>query len=219
MRHGPGTDQELAQAKEWGREEEVNTDMFAPRDNAKAGNFFESNSLSGGERHRLFFGRKNNFKEATLVSGADFREDGRGFVLFDYNQDGFLDLGITSPNSPRFRILKNNLGEMAPKENHWVEVALVGGQASAQPSSEWSPRDAYGSLVEVTIGDTKRMHHLSLGEGLSSQNSKSVHLGIGTSEKIDKLRVIWTSGKVTEQTNIAAGSRITIHEKPQVTSK
>ena len=213
MRHGPGTDQELAKAKEWGKEEEVNTDMFAPRDNRKSGAFFESNSLSGGERHRLFFGRSQNFKEATLVSGADFREDGRGFVLLDFNQDGYLDLGITSPNHPRLRLLENNIPKIVDQTNSTVSIALVGGARSNEPTGEWSPRDAFGSVIYATIQGNRRAFHLSLGEGLSSQNTKRVHIGLGKASKIDKLEVHWTSGKKSQLENVAAGSRLIIEER------
>ena len=173
---------------------------------------FKSNSLSGGERHRIFFRRHGNYKEYSLVSGADFREDGRGFVLFDYDGDGFQDMGITSPNVPRFRIVRNEIGDHT--DNRSVQIALVGGNWTSQPSGEWSPRDAFGARVVTHVGTTQRMMHLSLGEGLSGQNSKRIHVGLGNADQIDLIEVIWPSGKRTIKKRIPAGTVTTVFENP-----
>lgn len=173
---------------------------------------FKSNSLSGGERHRIFFRRHGNYKEYSLVSGADFREDGRGFVLFDYDGDGFQDMGITSPNVPRFRIIRNEIGDHT--DNRSVQIALVGGNWTSQSSDEWSPRDAFGARVVTHVGTTQRMMHLSLGEGLSGQNSKRIHVGLGDADQIDLVEVIWPSGKRTLKKRISAGTVTTVFENP-----
>ena len=94
-----------------------------------------------------------------------------------------------------------------------MEIKLVGGQNSTEPSTQWSSRDPFGATVLVTTGETKRMFHLSCGEGLSSQNSKSIHVGLGEVEKIDRVEVNWPSGKKTVRENVAAGERITILER------
>ncbi len=155
----------------------------------------------------------DNYEDLTLVSGVDFREDGRGFVLFDYNRDGWVDLGIISPNYPRLRIIENRIGERESR-NGFVEVQLIGGQTSAQPSTEWSSREPFGATVLVATGQTQRMFQLSCGEGLSSQNAKRIHIGMGDVVKIDKLEVIWPSGKKTVRENVPAGERLTIFENP-----
>jgi hypothetical protein len=185
---------------------------FPLADDPKAGAFFRSNALSGGERNRLFLRRDDNFKDMTLVSGVDFREDGRGFVLFDYDRDGWLDLGITSPNYPRFRIARNRIGDHPAIKNGFVEVKLIGGQNSTEPSTRWSPRDPFGARVMVTCGETKRMFQLNCGEGVSVQNANRIHIGMGKIPKIDKLEVFWPSGKTTVRENIESGSRISLLE-------
>ncbi len=174
---------------------------------------FRSSPFSGNERNRLFMRRGNNFDDMTLVSGMDFRQDGRGFVLLDVDRDGWMDLGIVSPNQPRLRIVKNRMGEQVDRQNAFVEIKLVGGQDSIEPSNEWSSRDAFGATVVATIGQTKRKFQLSCGEGLSSQNAKAIHIGMGEAAKIDRLEVLWPSGKKTMRENVAAGERVTILEK------
>lgn len=175
---------------------------------------FKSNSLSGGERNRLFMRVDGNYKEKTLISGMDFREDGRGFVLFDYDNNGWLDIGVVSPNKPRFRILRNRFGDSAKvKPANYLSVQLVGGHDSSEPTTEWSPRDPFGATLKVTSGEQVRMFQLSGGEGLSSQNSSRVHIGLGQNEKVDRVEVNWPSGKTTVKENVDAG-RVMIFEKP-----
>lgn len=193
----------------------LNMSLFTPSDNPKPGSFFKSNSFSGGERNRLFLRRDGNYRELTLASGADFREDSRGFLLFDYDNDGWLDIGLTSPNAPRFRVIRNEMGDSDENQNSFVELVLVGGQTTAQPSTEWSPRDPFGATVLVTTGDEKRIFQLSCGEGLSHQNAKRIHIGMGDRAEIDSLSIQWPSGKTTVMENIAAGKRLTIFENPE----
>ena len=195
----------------------MRTIYFEWIDDPKPGErYLNSNSLSGGERNRIFFRRDGNYKDYSLVSGADFREDGRGFVLLDFDRDGWIDLGVTSPNHPRFRLVRNTIGDRATKAN-FVEIELVGGQTSAVASEEWSPRDAYGATVAVwQNGEQKRMFHLSCGEGLSGVNSKRIHVGMGDVEEIDKLEVTWPSGKKTIREKVGAGQRIKIYENPEL---
>jgi hypothetical protein len=212
VRFAPDVDDEFSNLEQWGPEEGMEMMTFPLADDPKPGAVFRSNALSGGERNRLFMREDGNYKDLSLVSGIDFREDGRGFALLDYDRDGWLDLGITSPNYPRFRIAKNKMGVQASRENSFVEVTLVGGQESASPSLEWSSREPFGARLLVTCGDEKRMFQLNCGEGVSTQNSKRIHIGMGTCKKIDQVEVIWPSGKRTQHNDILSGSRVELTE-------
>lgn len=196
----------------WGRRDSRFQVFVALDPNNPAAGYI-SNSFSGGERNRMFLQSEDNFKEVTLFSGADVRDDGRGFSYFDFNQDGWLDLGITSPNEPRFRILRNNLGEMEPSKNRSVSLRFLGGNDNNKPNENFSAREAFGTSIVVTTGDTKRKFQYSCWEGLSSQNSPWMHVGIGTAEKIDRLDVTWPSGRKTTHTDVPASSKLTIRER------
>ena len=202
-------------AEEWGSLDETRTILFAPNENKEGSEaLFKSNSLSGGERHRMFMRRDGNYKEYSLVSGVDFRVDGCGVALLDIDNDGYLDMGITSPNHPRFRVMRNRMGDQLTDKPGYVRLSLVGGQTGIESSTEWSPRDAFGSQVLVTVGDQNRMFHLSLGEGLSGQNAKWIHIGLGQAEQIDQVEVLWPSGKKTTRQNIGSGEHLTLYENP-----
>lgn len=187
---------------------------FSTKDENESSTALLAKSFSGHERNRLFIQSNGNFKDATLVSGADIKADARGFALLDFNKDGWLDMVVSSPNSPRFRILKNNIYQMAKTaEANYCEIRLVGANRSASSSSQWSSRDAVGAELTVSVDGEKRAFHNSVGEGLSSQNSSWIHVGIGEKQQIDQIEVRWPSGKKTLHSNIAAGQRITLFER------
>lgn len=170
-------------------------------------------SFSGKERNRLFFHQAGNFTDASLISGADFLEDGRCFAVLDFDQDGFLDLAVTSTMKPRLRILRNTLGDHPLiSKNNYVKLMLVGSNGLAESSLQKSHLDASGAIVDVTIGDVTRRFQKNCGEGLSSQNSAWIHIGLGKAEAIDKLSVTWPSGETTEVENVRAGRRLVVKE-------
>ena len=190
---------------------------FRPKDPDAPEKGSIARSFSGHERNRMFIQTDDNFDDVTLVSGADFRNDSRGFALFDYDHDGWLDLGVTSPQKPRFQIFRNTIGDSATDSpNRSTYISLEGGHRGTNGQIEWSSRDAVGAMVMVTIGETKRMYQVSSGEGLATQNSKWIHIGMGQAEKIDRLEITWPSGKQTSHNNVAAGSRVTLHEDGRI---
>ncbi len=204
-------------AEQWGALESTRTIFFEWTDQPPEGErHLNSNSLSGQERNRIFFRRDGNYEDLSLVSGADFMSDGRSFVLFDYDRDGWLDLGVASSNHPRFRIVRNKIGDQAKIDNQFLEISLVGGQTSASPSDEWSSRDAFGSMVKVTTSKNQRLFQLSCGEGLSGVNAQRIHVGLGPLQSVDRIEVLWPSGKTTVLENVEAGERITVYENPEM---
>ena len=204
-------------AEQWGALESTRTIFFEWTDQPPEGErHLNSNSLSGQERNRIFFRRDGNYEDLSLVSGADFMSDGRSFVLFDYDRDGWLDLGVASSNHPRFRIVRNKIGDQAKIENQFLEISVVGGQTSASPSDEWSSRDAFGSMVKVTTSKDQRLFQLSCGEGLSGVNAQRIHVGLGPLQSVDRIEVLWPSGKTTVLENVEAGERITVYENPEM---
>tara|TARA_B110000495_G_scaffold63977_1_gene54390 strand:+ start:3255 stop:3908 length:654 start_codon:yes stop_codon:yes gene_type:complete len=215
VRTDPSRDQDFVFSQEWGGGLNRFDILMFEREEATDGEgpAFRSAPFSGGERNRLFLQRDGNFDDMTLVSGIDFREDGRGFALFDYDQDGFLDVVVVSPNNPRFRVARNQIGDRQEIKNGFVDIQLVGGHDSAEPTSEWSSRDPIGASVLVTTGILTRKFQLSCGEGLSSQNSNRIHVGLGTVGSIDRIDVQWPSGKTSVRLNVPTGGHVIIPER------
>lgn len=167
-------------------------------------------SFSGHERNRLFMQTDENFDDVSLVSGVDFPKDSRGFVLWDFDNDGWIDMGVTSPLSPRFQIFRNKLGQTLKGNSAFLTVE--GGNDKPKKSKQWSSRDAVGAKLLVSIRDKNRMFQRSCGEGLASQNSKWIHVGMGGATEIDQVKVVWPSGRETVHQGIQAGQRVVLLE-------
>lgn len=205
----PTKTDEFQQSTAWDRLEKV-LSVFQQKPDGS----YQAFSFSGGERNRMFMRNSDgNYYEATLPSGVDYRSDGRGFVLLDYDQDNFVDMGIISTTSPRFRLARNRISDIRKEKSNAVFVSLAGGNQTSEPSTEWSSRDGIGAELIVRSGDKTRMFQANCGEGLSSQNSKWIHIGLGDVEKIDEIKVRWPSGKTTIKKDIPAGQRVTLPER------
>ena len=120
-----------------------------------------------------------------------------------------MDIGVVSNQSPRFRILKNQL---PANSGGFINVKLVGGNDSAEPGSQFGPRDPIGTTLVATIGDQKREFRLSGGEGFSVQNARSIHIGLGEHPAIERLEVRWPNGETTVREQITAGLTVEIFE-------
>lgn len=213
----PTKDNNFASSQQWQTDTSVQTFVLKNPQNPMQG--YYARSFSGNERNRTFLQTDDNFDDVSLVSGIDFREDGRGHSLFDFDQDGWLDIGLSSPLDHRFRILRNRMGELfdAKKSQH-ARLLLQGGASDATPQFQLSTRDAIGATAIVHIGDLKRMYQVSRGEGFSSQNSAWIHVGLGSADRIDRIEIRWPSGKQTSHGSVAAGERMIIKETDSTTS-
>lgn len=150
---------------------------------------FRSNSLSGNERNRLLISGEEGFEDRSLVSGVDFKEDSRSFVTLDIDNDGWLDLVVTSPNTPRLRIFRNNLGKLG-HHGRLVHLKLTGTESN---------RDAVGALIQIKTNRGQRAFQRSLGEGLSSQNPDRIAITLAEGEILLEMTIRWPSGMTSNR--------------------
>lgn len=173
----------------------------------------KSNSFSGGERNRLVMHKADgHFKDYSLVSGVDCKEDARSFAMLDFDNDGWLDIALPSCNAPRFRLFRNRFGELGEK-GRVVEVVLRGGHTGSGPSTEYSNRDGIGAVLTATVSGQTRVYRRSIGEGNAAQNTGTLRVTLGEGQVLEKLSVRWPSGKVSELVPEADRRIVTIQEQ------
>lgn len=127
------------------------------------------------------------FVDSTANMGPDFSLPGyqRGSAFVDLNNDGFMDIVVTSLGE-RPRILINN----GVVKNHWIMFQLRG---------HLSNRDAIGAKIEVVTGSKRTLYnHVTTSVGFMSSSDKRVHFGLGAETKIERVEIRWPSG-VTQQ--------------------
>jgi hypothetical protein len=133
--------------------------------------------------------------------GEDFGRQAyqRGSAVADLNDDGWLDLVVTSLNM-KPRILMNS----GAPGRHWLLVDLVGGK---------SGRDAIGAKLKLTLESGRVLHnHASVSVGFMSSSDHRVHFGLGSESAIRSLDVDWPSGARQALTNVKADRILKLEE-------
>jgi hypothetical protein len=135
------------------------------------------------------------------ASALAVRESSRGAAFGDADADGDVDIVIIDMDRPP-QVLENRclLG------GRWLAVELRGTR---------SPRDAYGARVEVEAGGRTRVAWKIPNQGIYSSNDPVVHFGLGAVDRVDRVRVVWTSGATSELVNVEPDRRIVIREPEQ----
>ena len=168
-----------------------------------------SHSFSGNEGNSVFLNHGGmEFEDVSGVTGIDSLADGRAFSFFDYDRDGRSDLVLTNTNYPQLQLFRNELKDTG----RVVKVRLVGGNREAKVNKEWSARDGYGAHVLVTAGGMTQRRELRAGDGFATQNSDTLVMGIGKSQKVEGITVLWPSGKKSVIGEVVAGTVVTVFE-------
>ncbi|MFT5452105.1 MAG: hypothetical protein ACI9N9_001592 [Enterobacterales bacterium] len=126
---------------------------------------------------------------------------GRGLVCYDYDRDGDLDMLIA--NSGEAPTLYRNNSFVG--DNNFLNIRLKGTQNNPH---------AVGARITITINGNQQMRELQLGNNYISQNPVEAHFGLGTSQKVDQVRITWPglAGNESELTNVDANQFLVIHQ-------
>jgi len=145
------------------------------------------NLTSGSPQHDTMFENVDGkeFVDVSQRMGEDFLRVGyqRGAAFADFNNDGFLDVVVTSLNQ-KPRILLNS----ADNGNHWLLLRLVGHKSS---------RDAIGAKIKVTTASGRTLYnHVTGSVGFLSTSDLRVHFGMGRESAVAAVEVQWPSGAI-----------------------
>ncbi|MHC1764584.1 MAG: FG-GAP-like repeat-containing protein [Verrucomicrobiia bacterium] len=160
---------------------------------------------SHGSQSRLFHNRGDGTFEE-IKTGSLVREaTGYGGAWGDYNNDGFLDLCISDPETGVNYLFQNNLRQLS-NTNGWLKVKLVGAASN---------RDGIGATIraQATIGG-KELWQMRQIACQSYQAELLAHFGLGDATRVENLRIRWPSGLVQELHDIFPNQslRITEHQ-------
>ena len=118
---------------------------------------------------------KGNFENVSRLLPEE-PKSGRQIALFDYNDDGDLDIVIAGLNGG-ITLLRNDGGN----QNHYVTMKLVGLRAGSAKNNHFG----IGAKVEVRSGDLYQSMIVT---------DPTVHFGLGNRSKADNIRITWTNG-------------------------
>jgi len=122
---------------------------------------------------------------------------GRGAAYADIDNDGDLDLLITTNGGPA--VLLRNDGVT----NKSLRVKLSGLKSN---------RDGIGAFVTVKASGEQQSMTMRSGSSYLSASELVLTFGLGNKSQADELTVTWPSGQVDHLSNVPAGETVTIRE-------
>jgi hypothetical protein len=154
---------------------------------------------------------KGKFEEVTNSMGPAFTTPrvGRGAAYADINNDGRLDLLLSTNGGPTY-LFRNDV-QANSAANRSVRLKLVGTKSN---------RDGIGAVVRLTSGGDTQTQMLRSGSSYLSSSELILTFGLGQRDKAEAIEVRWPSGQVDRLSNVAAGQTITVSEgKAQTSSR
>lgn len=144
--------------------------------------------------------RGKKFTDVSADSGEVFRQRwaGRGLATGDIDNDGKVDVVVTSNNGPAW-ILKN----ATPTDNHWLTLKLVGVKSN---------RDAIGAQVEIATDSGKQYATVTPAGSYQSSSDPRLHFGLGEAASVKFIRIRWPSGIVQSLPETKGDQMLTITE-------
>ncbi len=140
-----------------------------------------------------------SFEDRAIDLGLADREEGRGAICADFDEDGDIDILQLHRGSPVSATLWRN----DTAGNNYLRVKLNG-----QPPNT----EASGARIMVTIGSETQMREIMLGNNFQSQNPTVQVFGLGAASQVDELAVEWPDGSMTTMLNVAAGQTVIVNQ-------
>ena len=153
------------------------------------------NLVSNAAQHDTLFENRDGktFTDVSALLGSDFLRTGyqRGSAFADLNNDGFLDIVVTSLNQ-KPRILLNS----ADNGGHWLLIEATGRKAN---------RDAIGARIRLTTPSGRTLYnHVTTSVGFLSSSDRRVHFGLGGEASAAAIEIRWPSGRIQTLSDVKA---------------
>jgi hypothetical protein len=150
---------------------------------------------------------RNNGKTFTNVSdqsGEVFQKKwaARGLAIGDINNDGALDVVVTTNNGPAY-VLQNQ-----GSTGRWLTLSLVGHKSN---------RDGIGAEVKMVLASGAAQYAtVSTTGSYLSASDKRVHFGLGADDSAKSIEIRWPSGTQQRIENVQSNQILTVNEPEKV---
>jgi tetratricopeptide (TPR) repeat protein len=142
----------------------------------------------------------DGFKDVTVETGLDKIQlkEPRAIIAGDYDNDGAVDVLITQNHGPAV-LLRNEGGN----KNNSLRLALKGLNDN---------KSAIGTKVEVFSGGLRQKFEVYGSSGYLGQNSPYLTIGLGQAKVADIVRMLWPTGVLQDEIDVAASKTQNILE-------
>ncbi|GMQ81410.1 MAG: hypothetical protein BMS9Abin05_0841 [Rhodothermia bacterium] len=146
-----------------------------------------------------------SFSSISGDAGTNGTAQARGLAVFDYDDDGDLDLLVANHKASPLIDVDDPwpyLYENISPELNWIKIDLEG---------TTSNRNGFGATIRLTTDQGTSYRHND-GVGFLSQSVRPIHFGVGSAALIDEIQVSWPSGRVESYSNISINQTIHLLE-------
>ncbi|MDH5249033.1 MAG: VCBS repeat-containing protein [Cyclobacteriaceae bacterium] len=173
------------------------------KENVKPDTFHLVNTMTSTPVHNYMY--KNNgdltFSDKSAEWGFKENNFSNGAAYADLDNDGDLEIIVNNQNKTA-SVYRNYTRERNP-DKHYLQLTLAGKGKNSK---------ATGAKVRVYAqGKIQYMEHVST-RGFQSTVSDRVHIGLGTSNLVDSLKITWLSGEEITLRNVKADQLLKITE-------
>jgi hypothetical protein len=153
---------------------------------------------------------KGKFEEVTKSLGQAFASPrvGRGAAYADINNDGRLDLLLSTNGGPAY-LFRNDV-EGPAASNRSLRIKLIGTKSN---------RDGIGTTVKLIAGGETQTEMLRSGSSYLSASELVLTFGLGQNDKAGPIEIRWPSGQMDHLSTVPSGATITVTEGKGITAR
>ena len=157
-------------------------------------------ALTYEQKDLLYENLGGKFKDVSAQAGGALQNTrvGRGLAVADFDNDGFLDVAISSLG--RRGVLLRNRGV---SKNTWIEIRAEG---------TTSNKFGLGATVRVQTPGTLQVREINNAASYQSANDIRLHVGLGTAKVIPQIEILWPSGTRQVLKDVGANQILTVKE-------
>jgi len=123
--------------------------------------------------------------------------NGRGVGQLDFDRDGDVDL-LVSTYDGALKLYENNADEL--DDRHSLQVSVLDSEGST----------AIGAEVSVAAGESSQFGVVNAKSDYQSQDTRVLHFGLGESEEVAELTVVWPDGTERTFDSVSADQRLRV---------
>lgn len=142
-----------------------------------------------------YFYRNNHhysFVNESTSAGINEKSISNGAAYADLDNDGDLDLVVNNINNKAF-VFSNNSIQSDQADNNYISFKLQG------PANN---RDGFGTIIKCFIKDSTILLEQNPVRGYLSTTDNRLFTGLGTTNIIDSIKVIWSNDNIQLLKNV-----------------
>jgi hypothetical protein len=145
---------------------------------------------------------RGNYRNVRVDGGEYFKSkrSGRGGVVWDYDNDGDMDVIISHVDLKATPVLLRNDSKNG---NHWLGITIEGSNG---------PAAAVGATIIVRYGSQSQIAVNQWNTSYLSSNDPRIHFGLGESGFVDSIEIRWSDGTKESYSDIAVDQYVTIKQ-------